>query len=177
MKMKKIQNIDKVVQSFINGMEAEISQKQSTTEPILREPMAVFEKKVGYRDLLKNKMLVVQSIRHGVPYTLFQEIQKQTPFTEEEWADYLNLSTKSLQRYKAADKHLFKPIHSEKIFELAEVTELGKEIFGSQEKFYRWLDSPVQALGGQKPAELIKNSYGKELVMDALHRIDQGIFA
>ncbi len=131
---------------------------------------------ITYKNLLKNKMLVVQSIRHGLPYSLFKEIQKQTPFTEDDWADYLNMSTKSLQRYKAADKHLFKPIHSEKIFELAEVTELGKEVFGDSDKFFRWLETPNMALGGNKPSELIKNSYGKELVIDVLHSIDQGIF-
>lgn len=169
-------DIDKLVRDFI----FDIDQKRSSSthsENELQEAQAVLQKNITYKKLLKNRMLIVQSIRHGVPYVLFEEIQKQTPFTEEDWADFLNISTKSLQRYKAAEKHIFKPIHSEKIFELAEVTELGKEAFGSHEKFYRWLDTPVMGLGGDKPSDLIKNSYGKELVIDALCRIDQGIFA
>ncbi len=131
---------------------------------------------ITYKSLLRNKMLVAQSIRFGIPYYLFEEIQHQTPFTEEDWAEFLNLSTKSLQRYKAEGKHVFKPLHSEKIFELAEVTELGKEVFDDASKFYKWLDVPNIALSGYKPSDLIVSSYGKELVMDELVHIDQGIF-
>lgn len=161
------------VQKFVKSLK----QQQETDIPpnVLAEARLEYGV-VTYKNFLKNKMLVVQSIRHGLPYSLFKEIQKQTPFTEDDWADYLNLSTKSLQRYKAANKHLFKPIHSEKIFELAEVTELGKEVFGDSAKFFRWLYTPNMALAGNKPSDLIKNSYGKELVIDVLHNIDQGIF-
>jgi len=59
---------------------------------------------------------------------------------------------------------------------LAEVTQLGETVFDSQEQFYNWLKRPNQALGNMKPLELLKDSYGKELVVNELTRIDQGIF-
>ena len=64
-----------------------------------------------------------------------------------------------------------------KIIELAEVTNYGKEVFDSTEQFYLWLNTPSYALGNLKPTELLKDSYGKELVMGELNRIEQGIFA
>ena len=121
-------------------------------------------------------MLIVHSIREGIPYRLFRLIREKTPFSEEEWAEILNISTKTLQRYRASRNHVFKPIHSEKILELAEVTSLGNSVFGP-EKFYLWLQTPNFALGNLKPKELLKDSYGKELVVEELHHIDQGIFA
>lgn len=134
-------------------------------------------KNITYKDFLRNKMLIVHTIRNGVPYSLFKQIRKTTPFTDKDWADFLNLSTKSLQRYKSEINHIFKPIHSEKIIELAEVTSLGQEVFDSYDQFYLWLKTPSFALGNLKPIELLKDSYGKEMVINELNRIDQGIFA
>lgn len=134
-------------------------------------------KTITYRHFLEDKMLVIAAIRKGIPYSLFERIQTFTPFSEGEWADFLGLSTKSMHRYKQSPDHLFKPIHTEKIIEMAEVTQLGLDVFGSMEKFNLWLHTPNFALGRRTPIELIKDSYGKEMVMTELTLIDHGIFS
>ena len=133
-------------------------------------------KNVTYKKFFTNRMLIVKSIRSGIPYSLFKHIKDITPFTEKDWATFLDISTKSLQRYKKDSEYIFKPIHSEKIIELAEVTNLGKDVFDSNEQFYIWLNSSSLALGNLKPIELLKDSYGKEMVLNEWNRIDQGIF-
>jgi putative toxin-antitoxin system antitoxin component (TIGR02293 family) len=129
---------------------------------------------VTYSDFLNNKMLMILIIREGVPYSLFNLIQHFTPFSEENWADFLDISTKSLHRYKQTSKS-FKPIQSEKIIEMAEVTKVGLDVFGEMEKFKLWLETPNFSLGNLKPMELLKDSYGKELVISELTRINYGI--
>lgn len=136
----------------------------------------VIQSDLTYSSFFQNKMLIIHSIRRGLPYKLFNFIKMLTPFTEEDWASYLNLSVKSLQRYKKEKEYLFKPIHTEKIIELAEVTNFGNQVFDSNDQFYTWLNTPSYALGNLKPAELLNDSYGKELVMAELNRIEQGIF-
>jgi putative toxin-antitoxin system antitoxin component (TIGR02293 family) len=121
-------------------------------------------------------MLIVKAIGRGIPFKIFNQIKAFTPFTDVDWSEYLDLSLKTLQRYRNDKDFYFKPIHTEKIIELAEVTNFGMEVFGSSEKFYSWLNTPSYALSGLKPAELIKNSYGKEMVMAELNRIEYGIF-
>lgn len=138
--------------------------------------LRIAKKNLTYEDFFNNRMLIVHSIRNGIPYSLFMHIKEITPFTEKDWAAFLNLSTKSLQRYKNEENHIFKPVHSEKIIELAEVTNLGKKVFDSFDQFYLWLNTPLFALGNMKPIELLKDSYGKEMVVNELNRIDQGIF-
>jgi len=133
-------------------------------------------KNITYKNFFTNRMLIVKLIRSGIPYSLFKHIKDITPFTENDWAIFLDISTKSLQRYKKDSEYIFKPIHSEKIIELAEVTNLGRDVFDSNEQFYTWLNSPSLALGNLKPIELLKDSYGKEMVLNELNRIDQGIF-
>ena len=130
--------------------------------------------KITYSEFLSDKMLIIKLIREGVPYSLFNLIKEITPFTEANWAEFLNISTKTLERYKK-DSQSFKPIHSEKIIEMAEVTNVGKEVFGDLGKFKLWLDTPNFALGKLKPLELLRDSYGKEMVIGELTRINHGI--
>lgn len=157
-------NIDKAIQVY--------AKKLNKTSQSM-----VMEEQLTYGNFFEDKMLIIQSIRFGFPYKLFNFIKEITPFTDEDWAKYLNLSLKSLQRYRAEEQHLFKPIHTEKIIELAEVTHYGVRVFDSNAQFYAWLNTPSFALGNQKPAELLHDSYGKELVMAELSRIEYGIFS
>ncbi len=131
---------------------------------------------ITYSEFLSDKMLMISVIRAGVPYALFDLIRNVTPFSEGDWAAVLGISTKSLHRHKQTSKQ-FKPLQSEKIIEIAEVTNVGKEVFGDMEKFKLWLDTPNFALGKMKPIELLKDSYGKELVLGELTRINYGILA
>ena len=135
----------------------------------------VSAKGITYDRFLDDRMLIISAIRAGIPYTLFNLIRSLTPFTEKDWAEFLNVSTKSLQRYGASIRHRFKPIHSEKIIEMAEVTKLGLEVFGDMEKLRLWLETPSFAMGGMKPMVLLRDSYGKELVIGELTRINHGI--
>ncbi len=134
-------------------------------------------KDLTLRQFLDDKMLVMAAIRSGIPYSLFAAIALNTPFSENEWAEFLDISTKSLQRFKTAEGYVFKRIHSEKILEVAEVTQAGLDLWGDMEKFRLWLQTPNFALGGLRPITLIADSYGKELVMAELVRISYGILS
>lgn len=132
---------------------------------------------ITLNDFLENKLLLIQAIKKGISFAFFSEIKKTVPFSDEDWAALLNISTKSLQRYAQEEDFLFKPIHSEKIVEIAEVTNLGNEVFDNQIQFDLWLHTPCYALGSTAPIEMLSDSYGKEMVLEELHKIDHGIFA
>ena len=135
---------------------------------------STIKKDLTYLDFISNKMLIIGAIKNGIPYSLFETIQSYTPFSESDWAILLDLSTKSLQRYKFTSRQ-FKSLQSEKIIEMAEVTSVGLDVFGDLSKFKLWLDTPNFALGNMKPMELLKDSYGKELIICELTRINHGI--
>lgn len=147
---------------------------------IVAESKSSYSKKTGFKqssisDWLEDKLLLTLIIKKGLRYDLFEIIEQSAPYSEEEWAKFLGISTKSMQRYKK-DNKTFKPIQTEKIFEVTEVTILGFEIFGSASKFILWLNTPNFALGSIMPIDLLSDSYGKELVMTQLIRLDHGIF-
>ena len=130
---------------------------------------------ITFSELFTDRLMMTTVIQNGIPYRLFEQIQLITPFSESDWATILELSTKTLNRYKMENRY-FKTLHSEKIMELAEVTLEGLEVFGDTERFKQWLHTPNYALGNRKPLELLKDSYGKDLVMAELTHIDHGIF-
>jgi len=154
--------LDKGIESFFKGL-------------IINDFQIKINKHITYASFLEDKLLIIVAIRAGIPYALFDLIQGNTPFSENDWANFLDISTKSLQRYRASSSFHFKPIHSEKIIEMAEVTKVGLDVFGDMEKLKLWLNTPNYALGQLKPIELLKDSYGKEMVISELTRINYGI--
>lgn len=156
-------HLDRAVRSFVSKVGRESN-------------LVIVDKDITYKNFLSNKMLIVHSIRRGIPYDLYELIKEKTPFKQEDWADFLGLSTRTLLRNKSKTNYVFDSIPSEKILELAEVTSLGKDVFDSEEQFYMWLNTPNFALGNLMPFELLKDSYGKEMVMNELQKIDYGIF-
>jgi putative toxin-antitoxin system antitoxin component (TIGR02293 family) len=131
---------------------------------------------ISFNDFLRNKMLIVHAIKEGISYDFFNLIKEKTPFNDDDWARFLGISSKSLQRNKIKEDFIFKPLQSEKILELAEVTVLGTEVFDNEQQFYLWLTIPNAALNNMQPMQLLCDSYGKEMVINELHKIDYGIF-
>lgn len=171
-------NVGRFSTGIAMNIEQKLDKEISTLFKIKTENKRLEKNKrnLTYSEFLSDKMLVIKLIRTGVPYSLFDLIKDATPFSETDWANFLGISTKSLHRYKQSAKQ-FKPLQSEKIIEMAEVTNVGKEVFGDVEKFKLWLDTPNFALGDMNPMELLKDSYGKELVIGELIRIEHGILA
>ncbi len=145
----------------------------------VEEPMAYYGQggaTLSFTSLLTDKFKMVKVIQEGLSYAFFDRLKELFTLSIQDWSDYLDLSPKSLQRYQK-EKRRFKAIHSEKILELAEVMVTGMEVFGDGEKLRLWMETPSLALGHQRPIVLIRNSYGKELVMRELMALEHGIFA
>ncbi|RYZ24033.1 MAG: DUF2384 domain-containing protein [Chitinophagaceae bacterium] len=124
----------------------------------------------------KNLLAIIELVRAGVSVHDFNEISKLTPFTQAEWAGYLQVSERTMQRNQK-DQKPWPAIQSERIVELALLYQYGVSVFGDQESFNAWLGGRNIALGGHAPKELLDTKFGVTLVKDALGRIEHGIFA
>jgi len=143
---------------------------------LAKEPAVSYQSKAKtFESFLDDTFSVIQAIAAGIPYSLFEMIQQRSPYSVKEWADLLDLSYKSMQRYQASNGR-FKPSQSEKIFEFAEVFEHGMTFFGDAESLRGWLDDKTIAFGGMRPVDCMKSSYGKELVIERLVNFEHGIF-
>ena len=51
-----------------------------------------------YSGFLSNKMLMILIIREGIPYSFFNLIQHFSPFSDNDWSNFLEISTKQTGR-------------------------------------------------------------------------------
>jgi putative toxin-antitoxin system antitoxin component (TIGR02293 family) len=117
----------------------------------------------------------IQVVREGIPYYAFEKYASVSPLTLADWSGLLEISERSLLRYKK-DNKTFDRMRSERIMEIVMVLRKGVEVFGDKEKFIIWMNSKILALGGIKPKELLDSSYGIKLLYEELIRIDYGMF-
>jgi putative toxin-antitoxin system antitoxin component (TIGR02293 family) len=99
-----------------------------------------------------------------------------TPFSLTEWANYLQLSERTIQRNQKENK-TFQPIQSERIVEVSMLYKYGVEVFGNKDNFDTWLNTKSIALGGRIPKDLLDTKFGISMVKDELGRIEHGILA
>ncbi len=125
---------------------------------------------------LDNSAQLLVIARNGIKYKLFEEIMKASPFSMKEWSRYLHLTERTIQRYKNENKS-FEIIQSEKIIELSKMLKKGNEVFGNTDNFKKWLNTAIIALGGVMPKDILDSSFGIDMVMDELGRIEHGILA
>jgi putative toxin-antitoxin system antitoxin component (TIGR02293 family) len=119
---------------------------------------------------------LVSMAREGVSYYRLTKLSEYIQLGLQEWAEYLHLSERTMQRYKKEGK-TFDPIHSEKIIIIEMLYKKGIDVFGIKENFYTWMDTVSVALGNVKPKDLLDTSFGITMVYDELGRIEHGIFA
>jgi len=126
--------------------------------------------------IFADELAVIQLIAAGIPYALYDRLQSAMPFSEQEWANFLELSTKSLQRYKADPAYIFTGFYAQRILEITEVMQAGLLFFGEASKLKAWLYTPALLLDQLRPVELLNTSYGKSLLLATIHRMSHGIF-
>lgn len=152
---------DKPVQWLVHELEVAYGLSESATAAPVRSHRIAFW----------------EAIRSGISQSAFERIRQQSPFSDTDWASFLDISTKSLHRYRQDTAHRFKPGQSETILEVAELCTLGVKVLGSPKAYEHWLHTPNAALAGERPLSLVGSSFGHQLLLDELTRIDHGIFA
>ncbi len=129
--------------------------------------------KLTYESFLSNKLLMLQVIRKGIPYYFYSLVHDNAPFDEIEWGSFLDIASRSLYRFRHANKH-FGVSYSAKILEIAEVTYAGLKALGTMEAYRAWIDAPNPNMGDMTPLDLLQDSYGKDMVLTELIRLGKG---
>ncbi len=123
-----------------------------------------------------NKFRFVEAANEGIPKRIFLLLLEKQPFTLREFGELLSWKVSDIELVKEKKTRVEK-MRTEKMIELAEVLAKGNDVFGDEKKFLHWLKIPNIALGKMRPFDLIKTSYGRDLVIDELIKIEHGVFA
>ena len=144
---------------------------------VMSEDFELNEPVIAYHTFnSKDAYSLISAIKKGIKYTFFEQLIKISPFTIRDWAGFLHISERSIQRYKK-ESGRFSAVSSEKIIEITMFYKFGIDVFGDKIKFDTWLNSNNVALGGIKPVELLDTSFGIAILKDELIRIEHGVLA
>lgn len=143
----------------------------------MKAAIDLLSKDVSYESVDDRNILdLIETIRVGLDFKSFTTLASISPFTSGEWSKYLHLSERTMQRYKK-EKKKFESLQSERILQIALLNKLGIDVFGSQERYNRWLETDNMALGKIKPKDLLDSSFGIDFLKDELVRIEYGVLA
>jgi putative toxin-antitoxin system antitoxin component (TIGR02293 family) len=109
-------------------------------------------------------------------YHEFKKMADKAPFSQAEWASFLHISERTLQRYAKTNGH-FASINAERALQIEKVLKEGKTAFGSYENFYNWLKRNPTMLEGTLSLQSLTTLSGIESILTQLSRIQYGLFA
>jgi len=132
---------------------------------------------ITFRSLDNNNIFkLINATKEGVDFRTFNEFFKTYPLNSATWSKILNMSERTIQRYRR-EKKRFDSIHTEKLLLILLLFKKGSDVFGNTKNFLTWISSENIALGGIKPIDLLDNSFGINLVKDELIKIEHGVLA
>ena len=156
--------------------------------PENKNPTGIQEAAVKYETLgiiLGGRQLLHQSIsgdfdlirltREGIKKATLKSLAAYLGITMETMSRLLHSSYRNIQRKN--EKELLDTLKTEKVLELAAFAQRGIEVIGDKAAFKDWLQSPLMALGNKTPLDFLDTSFGIQLVLKILGRLEQGVFS
>lgn len=139
--------------------------------------LTIFDPEVAY-STTDDKFItkIIKLVRKGISFEDFDGLASKSSFSQSEWAKYLHISERTLQRYQKEQK-AFDTLQSEKIIEIALLQKRGVEVFGNKSKFQNWIETSSLAMGDVVPKTYLDSSFGINLLKDELARIEYGVLA
>jgi putative toxin-antitoxin system antitoxin component (TIGR02293 family) len=122
-----------------------------------------------------NDMDLISLSRHGVRKSSLKSLAGYLGVTMDKMSSLLHSSHRNIQRKD--DNELLDTLKTEKVLELAAFTKRGIDVIGSEDAFKEWLHHPVIALGNRKPIDFLDTTFGIQMVLKVLGRLEQGVFS
>ena len=117
---------------------------------------------------------LINLIRQGVKKSTLKSLAEYLGITMETMSGLLHTSHRNIQRKD--DDEFLDSLKSEKVIELASFAQRGIEVIGNQQAFSEWLHSPLISLGNKHPVDFLDTSFGIQMLLKILGRLEQGVF-
>jgi putative toxin-antitoxin system antitoxin component (TIGR02293 family) len=134
-------------------------------------------KSIGAEDLVKEPINgdydLIPLIKRGLFKKNLVKLAERMSMSIKDIAAILPVSERTLKRYRSTTR--LSPELSERLLKLSELYSKGIDVFGSKEKFIKWMNLESLAIGS-KPINIIDTLTGIQLVKDELGRIEYGVY-
>ena len=151
------------------------SYKQTGDFEKAEEPLIQFnvEKKKVKKDVLT--LLEYEGVGDiHIPGSFLSVVTEITSLPVSLLIDILDISKSTYYRVK--DEKQLEQQAIDKLASILKIYNRGLKAFNDKEDFYTWLQSKVPALANQRPLELLKTENGRMAVLEAIDRIEYGVY-
>ncbi len=124
---------------------------------------------------ISSDMDLINLSRHGVRKSSLKSLAGYLGITMEKMSSLVHSSHRNIQR-KDEDE-LLDTLKTEKVLELAAFIKRGIDVIGTEEAFKEWVHSPILALGNRKPIDFLDTTFGMQMALKVLGRLEQGVFS
>lgn len=124
---------------------------------------------------ISNDMDLISLSRHGVRKSSLKSLARYLDVTMDKMSSLLHTSHRNIQRKD--DDELLDTLKTEKVLELAAFIKRGIDVIGSEDAFKEWLHHPLLALGNRRPIDLLDTTFGIQMALKVLGRLEQGVFS
>lgn len=124
---------------------------------------------------IQNDFDLIEITRKGLPKSVVTSLSKILGISMEKMSDLLHVSHRTIQRKSSTD--LLNVYSTEQVLEIAEVISKGIDVLGTLEAFTTWLHSDLRHLNYEKPINFLDTSFGTNMVLNTLGRIEYGVYS
>jgi putative toxin-antitoxin system antitoxin component (TIGR02293 family) len=118
----------------------------------------------------------MSQIQKGFNWTLVSNFLKNTGFSQQELADFLEIPIRTFARRRESGG--LSQAESERLLRLAEIFDDCLELFDNdREAAHSWLFSHVRGLGNASPLSYARTEIGAREVRNLIGRLLHGVFA
>lgn len=151
--------------------DAERYRRFSVTEPRTEYAYVAF---VGLDRLQARE--VVHEIERGLPFAAFERLRNTLGLTAGEFAKVVAIPARTLIRRKSEGRLSLE--ESDRLVRVSRVFAHAVDVYdGDPERAAEWMKSPIPALGGRRPIDLVWSDAGAMGVDRILGRLEHGIFS
>ena len=149
--------------------------KKKTTQRFKTPPPSYHPgESVGAR--YQSQLEAAKLVEAGLPFSAVGRLQIASGLTLERIKEIARISEGSFARRKQSGRLSFD--ESERLLRLSRLFERAVELFdGDREGARQWLQTPIPALGDQRPLDLAKSEPGAREVEDLIGRIEHGVIS
>lgn len=114
-------------------------------------------------------------LREGLSGAALQHLHKALATSVAEFVPLVGISPRHFHSLVSMRKRLDMPT-SDRLYRLAQVVAEATTVFGSRPKAVQWLQTPLQALGGDTPMARLGTEIGAARVLELLSAVDHGVY-
>ena len=115
-------------------------------------------------------------IRHGMPARALDILAARLKIPVGEMQVIAGIPSATAARKRGGNETL-RPMLSDRLFRIASVYTLAKQVLEDDDKASLWLQEPNRALRGERPLDMLDTEIGTREVELVLNRLEHGVYS